>query len=367
MERGPASDVAATAAWLDRPRVEVCPGHLRVHFHVGHADFHFRWLRHNCDQDRHPLTRERTLCSSELPDELGIDSAELAEDELRVRWSHDGRTSRYALGWLEEHAYARDRVEAPAPPSDLSAFVRQGDGAPLDRLVAEAIQGVRARGAAVIRRGASALRPEDETEPLVEAFAAQGLRLVTTHFGRIEDLRSDNVTNANTDQLGYTNAAVELHTDQPFLDEPPRYQVLQSIRKADAGGDNSLVDGLLAARYLESLDADAFQRLCSTPVPFHRRQKGFERVVRAPLLEMGPPFRIRFSYFTVAPYRLPFGEMEAWYRAHDRFARLVRNPRHQVRFSLEPGDFLLYDNHRMLHARTAFRGARWVRGMYFDP
>jgi gamma-butyrobetaine dioxygenase len=58
--------------------------------------------------------------------------------------------------------------------------------------------------------------------------------------------------------------------------------------------------------------------------------------------------------------------MDAWYRAHDRFARVVRDPRNQARFTLDPGDFVLYDNHRMLHGRTGFRGARWVRGVYFD-
>ena len=41
----------------------------------------------------------------------------------------------------------------------------------------------------------------------------------------------------------------------------------------------------------------------------------------------------------------------------------VRDARHHYRFALAPGDFLLYDNHRM----PAFRGARWVRGIYFDP
>lgn len=58
--------------------------------------------------------------------------------------------------------------------------------------------------------------------------------------------------------------------------------------------------------------------------------------------------------------------MEAWYRAHDRFARLVRDTRSRLQFTLGPGDFVIYDNYRMLHARTAFRGARWLRGVYFD-
>lgn len=45
--------------------------------------------------------------------------------------------------------------------------------------------------------------------------------MVETHFGRIEDLRTDNTTNKNNDQLGYTDAAINLHTDQPFIADPP--------------------------------------------------------------------------------------------------------------------------------------------------
>jgi gamma-butyrobetaine dioxygenase/trimethyllysine dioxygenase len=59
--------------------------------------------------------------------------------------------------------------------------------------------------------------------------------------------------------------------------------------------------------------------------------------------------------------------MAAWYRALARFTALVREPRHQYRVLLAPGDFVLYDNHRMLHARAAFEGPRWMRGVYFDP
>ena len=50
---------------------------------------------------------------------------------------------------------------------------------------------------------------------------------------------------------------------------------------------------------------------------------------------------------------------------HINFIRLIVGDR--VTVALSPGDFLLYDNHRILHGRTAFRGARWVRGIYFDP
>ena len=61
--------------------------------------------------------------------------------------------------------------------------------------------------------------------------------------------------------------------------------------------------------------------------------------------------------------------MDAWYRAYDRFTRLVRDPRHHYRFALRPGDVLLYDNHRVLHGRTEFdsaKGVRHLQGAYID-
>ena len=109
---------------------------------------------------------------------------------------------------------------------------------------------------------------------------------ISTHFGRIEDLRTDNTTNANTDQLGYTDAAIGFRTDQPFLDDPPRYQLLQGIRNADRGGDTILADGEAAFRYLASLDIEAANLLRRTPVRFHRQQKQYEREVVSPIITL---------------------------------------------------------------------------------
>ena len=77
---------------------------------------HERWLRIHCDLDRHPETRERTLDSSELPDELRATHARVDGDALEVQWSHGGRRSRYALAWLEEHAPRAPEHIDSAPP-----------------------------------------------------------------------------------------------------------------------------------------------------------------------------------------------------------------------------------------------------------
>lgn len=345
-------------------RAELHDGFVRIVDSEHHADYHLRWLRQFSDLDRHPTTGERQLDSAELPDELAAAEVVVDDGVLRVSWLDDPRASRFPLAWLREHAYAIDRLEVPRPPSDPALLEIDGSGGPA--MVTGAVLARLARdGAAIVRR--EFISPEAETETWIAAFQAHGLRVIGTHFGRIEDLRTDNTTNANTDQLGYTDAAIGLHTDQPFLDTPPRYQLLQAIRAADRGGESLLADGEAAFRYLASIDAAAAELLLATPVRFHRKQRAFEREVIAPIVTRdGDRIQVRSSYFTVAPYRVAFERMTAWYRAHDQFVRLLRDPRHHFQFALRAGDLLIYDNRRMLHGRTAFSGPRWVRGVYFD-
>lgn len=330
--------------------------------------FHFRWLRHHTEEDRHPLTGERTVCSSELPDDLAPVSFQIERGAvLAVVWS-DARRTEHDLHWLQRHAYAQD-IDIPVEPearADRFELVRGARG--YEDLAQEALARVLRDGVVILRAEGSG-DPQAETERWIDALLASGLAVTNTHFGRIEDLRPDNTTGQNTDQLGYTDSAIQLHTDQPFLDEPPRFQLLQSIVRAEQGGDNVFVDVEAASNYFAATAAHEHALLATLPVRFSRRQKQFARDVEAPILRLASaeqPFRVRYSYFTLAPLAFPFGLMSSFYRAHDAFARLLREPGRGVRVSLGPGDFALYDNHRMVHARTPFQGARWVRGVYFD-
>lgn len=345
-------------------RVDVHDDFLRLQLADRHVDFHLRWLRHFCDVDRHPTTGERTIDSAELPDDLAIVDATFDGDALRVTWAHDRRVSTFSVAWLHRHAYAVDRVAPPRPPSDVQRIELEGAAGP-EAIASELLDRVARDGAVLVRRTHAS--PQDETERWIGALEARGLAVIGTHFGRIEDLRTDNTTNDNTDQLGYTDAAIDLHTDQPFLDTPPRYQLLQGIRSADRGGDTVLADGEAAFHYLAGNDAESADVLLRTPVRFHRKQRHFEREVTTPIVTVHDGrVRVRSSYFTVAPHQLPFDRVTSFYRAHDRFVRILRDPRHHYRFTIRPGDVLIYDNLRMLHGRTAFAGARWVRGVYFD-
>ncbi len=328
-----------------------------------HADYHYVWLRHNCDHDRHPATGERIRCSSALPHRPRPLSASIQGDTLHIAWDEPGRPgpSVYSLSWLREHAYAHRRVAVAPPSGDVTSVSLTASGQP-EEDVSRALALVNQHGIAVVRNFGQ------DTELLVNAFAATGLQVRPSHFGYIEDLRTDNTTNQNTDQLGYTDYPVDLHTDLPFLEQPPQFQLLQCMQPASVGGENYFVDGLQALAYLRSIDEHAHALLSQTPIRFHRKQRVFERLQISPLLSNDPVLGpvLRYSYFTMAPHRTAFDEMEAWYRAYNLFAEVVNTPAHQYHASLAAGDFVLYNNYRMLHARRGFTGNRWMRGIYFN-
>ena len=129
-----------------------------------------------------------------------------------------------------------------------------------------------------------------------------------------------------------------------------------------------LADGRQAAHYLRDLDRLAFSALSGIPVLFHRKQKNFESKMMVPVLsfEDGQFRQVRSSYFTLAPQATSFDQMAQWYRAYQQFTKIVEDPVFQFRVLLHPHDFILYDNYRMLHGRTAFTGPRWMKGIYLD-
>ena len=58
------------------------------------ADFHYFWLRHNCDCCRHPVTRERTICSSDVPLDIRPENVGASGDAVVVVWRENGGAHR---------------------------------------------------------------------------------------------------------------------------------------------------------------------------------------------------------------------------------------------------------------------------------
>ena len=78
---------------------------------------------------------------------------------------------------------------------------------------------------------------------------------------------------------------------------------------------------------------------------------------------------IRFSVATMAAMDCPPNEMEKFYFAYKKFAKLVHDDEFAVKFRIKAGDILSFDNRRILHGRTEFdpnSGLRHLQGYYSD-
>jgi gamma-butyrobetaine dioxygenase len=70
---------------------------------------------------------------------------------------------------------------------------------------------------------------------------------------------------------------------------------------------------------------------------------------------------VAYNNRSVRPPLLPAAESAAFYRAYRAFARMLREPRYQLRTHLEAGQLVVFDNSRILHGRSAFTSARHPR------
>jgi len=140
------------------------------------------------------------------------------------------------------------------------------------------------------------------------------------------------------------------------------------------GGDTGLLDGFAAAAALRATDAESFDTLARTPVPFGYIDKETELRASLPLIQLSPCGRVRgvrFNNRSARPLRLPYAEVIAFYAAYRRWAELLARPERQLNLRLVPGDCLVFDNTRVLHARTAFgvtagSPGRHLQGCYAD-
>jgi hypothetical protein len=131
----------------------------------------------------------------------------------------------------------------------------------------------------------------------------------------------------------------------------------------------------------EPADPKSFDVLTGTPFPFGYADGETELRAWAPLISLSPRGRIagvRLNNRSMLPLRLPAEEAEAAYAAHRVWAVLLDRPEFRLRLRLAPGDCLVFDNTRVLHARTAFSaaespgtgspgtGERHLQGCYAD-
>ncbi|KAI7466309.1 Clavaminate synthase-like protein [Hortaea werneckii] len=264
--------------------------------------------------------------------------------------------------------------------------------------------------------------PEQETS--VSTIAERIGPVKNTFYGYTWDVRS--VPQAKN--VAYTSQDLGFHMDLLYMEQPPHLQFLHCIRASSAGGASTFTDSHAAAQDLFQQDPDAFEALENLPVNFHydhleshyyhharavfelapkplylggRKCRNFRELMdtaqragmstsELPITEWlanvswSPPFQAPFT--PLSAHNEPRGfpplvrrgplaalneQMTRWLPAAKKFDELIHRPEGVYERMMKPGECVLFDNRRVLHARRAFEVGdigkeRWLRGAYLD-
>ena len=337
--------------------------------------FHAIWLRDNAPDPatRSPQNGQRMISITEIPEDLAIRSASLADGKVAIRFSDREDDISFEPDWLAAHSY--DAALEPggfwlAPDVEtwdhqLGAAMPRADFNLLrsdDDILRPWLQGLNRYGVAKVVNGPV------ESGALLDVAALFGY-VRETNYGKWFEVR----TEVNPVNLAYTGLALQAHTDNPYRDPVPTMQILYCLENSADGGDSIVVDGFACARRLHAEspeDFDLLSRYCaafsyegSTGVALHSRR---------PMLECTPDgelIGVRFNNRSASAFTdIPFEKMKAYYRAYRGFGELVDDPQMHVAFKLQPGESFIVDNTRVLHARNGYsgEGSRWLQGCYPD-
>ncbi|MBY6111694.1 TauD/TfdA family dioxygenase [Halomonas sp. DP1Y21-3] len=365
----PIASVAST------PRV------LTVNWQDGRVSrYHSVWLRENAADDStiNPATRERILDLSSLDAWPEIAQATLdASGAVELLMTPEQRSLRFHPGWLRAHDY--DNTEDPlAPlvpvetwlggqdkePVTLDAggwTATQADSPEEETILAPALD-------ALLRHGLVRLRGLPTEPGTLENIAERFGPLRATNFGTLFNVRAK----PDPDSNAYTSIALPPHVDLPTREYHPGLQFLHCLENSVAGGQAVMLDGFAVAEALREEDPGAFATLTRVHWRYANTAKTTDYVWHSPMIvldEQQQLLEVRIADFLRGPLMTDFDQVEEAYRALMALQQRLREPRFALRFTYAPGDLVIFDNRRLLHARDAFEGDsghRWLQGCYLE-
>ncbi len=331
------------------------------------------WLRDHCrgPECRDPVSGQRLVDIADLPPDVAIAGAELDDAGLVIEFTPDGHRSQFDGDWLYRNAPGD-----AAPPGDRAAagkrLWRGGDFAAGPPQVAYADF---AAGGAALRDALAAVR--DYGFVLLDDVPRRPGQVldVIRHFGYVRETNYGALfevrTRVDANNLAYTNRGLGCHLDNPYRDPVPGVQLLHCLESTTEGGESILQDGFLAAQVLRDEDHAHYRVLSETWIGFRFVDAAADLRARAPLIEVddrGDVVKIRYNNRSIDTLRLPPARLAEFYPAYRHFAEILRRESLQLEFRLAPGQLLLFDNTRVLHARRAYSaaGTRHLQGAYSD-
>ncbi|MBR2515516.1 MAG: TauD/TfdA family dioxygenase [Halomonas sp.] len=362
-------------------KVSFKPRLLKVSWSDGRESrYHSIWLRENAADETtvNPATRERILDLSTLPSWAEITGAEIDEaGALCVDFAPEGQRLRFHPGWLRAHDYDNaDDPEAPLVPIttwqrdsgegpdslDATGLLDTEEGSETEEaILAPALSSILGKG--LVRLRNLPIEPDS-----LEAIARRIGPVRPTNFGMLFNVKAK----PNPDSNAYTSIALPPHVDLPTREYQPGMQMLHCLENSVEGGEAVMLDGFAVAEALRERHPETFVTLTQVRWCFANTAKTTDYVWYSPMIrldERGELLEVRIADFLRGPLQTNFKDVEPAYEALMVLQKMLHDPTFAIRFTYQPGDLVIFDNRRLLHARDAFEGTsghRWLQGCYME-
>lgn len=381
-----------------------------------------------CPQCIDPSTRQKLFSTAEIPPEIEIKHIRESGDHLAITWendflrnkSHESIFSKDLIGRLlstgssknlpalpQRRLWNDEEYRAEVPDLSYEAYMQD------DAALYKALQTLQSHGMIF-------LEGVPEATESVARLAQRIGPLKNTFYGDTWDVRS--VPNAKN--VAYTSQDLGFHMDLLYMKQPPHLQLLHCIRSSTEGGASLFTDSFKAIKQLYEEDREDFATLQSRNTTFHYDHIDSHYYQQSrPLIELAPlrfgphsfadfnsmtqamakdparawikdSFRLEDYLDAVswsppfqAPYQLTGAEdrlpgkqncaetlestLRRWHAAARKFNEIIHKEENIYERTMKPGECVIFDNRRVLHARRAFEVAdagkeRWLRGAYTD-
>jgi gamma-butyrobetaine dioxygenase len=323
------------------------------------------WLRARSPDasQRDAVTGQRLMNPHLLPDDLTLLQARLGVTELHLNFS-DGFS-----GWFDPADLIAGSVldEGCPPPVRWQADSTPQPFYPWDALVDD--DELLHRALKDYIEFGFMLIDGTPTQPDSILSIARRFGFVReTNFGTFFEVYS----RPDSTDLAYRPVALGPHTDNPYRNPVPGIQVLHCLQNETSGGFSTLVDSLAVAHQVQQEDPQGFALLASVPVRYEYRDADTCLVSVQPMIELTGKGEMMGVFYSPRLDDIPLlseDDTRAYHRARKRFGSLLSDPRFELRFRLEPGQLMMFDNNRVLHGRTSFdpsEGHRQLQGCYLD-
>jgi len=340
---------------------------------ASHSRLQAIWLRDHCrmPSSRDPRNGQRLINITDIPYTIGIRNVSLESDRLVVEFKPDGHRSEFDLDWLYQNCYCLnsqhdDRSEASKilwhgksfgkslPRQDYAAFCSQR------RSRLAALQAVRDYGFVLLDKVPC------ESGRVLEAIRVFGYPR-ETNYGTMFEVRA----RVDPNNLAYTQIGLGCHLDNPYRDPVPGVQLLHCLESTAEGGETVLQDGFMAAKVLRGENPGYFVTLSQNWINYRFQDSDTDLRSRVPMIEVNDldeVVKLRFNNRSIDTIRLPPDRLQQFYPAYRGLAEILERADLQLTFKLQPGELILFDNTRVLHARKAYStsGTRHLQGAYSD-